>query len=136
MTSENCTYLVQASTTTAPTVDPCNYRICKCSSDICRVRFDFNVRKCFNYSYYEKASKLFILFKSFVIADPFQGTGAATTTGFGGSIGDCLTDTFSITSPGNNGSPLICGTNSGQHSKIKKISFYLQKLEICIWLFK
>ena len=35
----------------------------------------------------------------------------------GAAIGDCLTDTFSYTSPGNAGSPIICGVNTGQHSK-------------------
>jgi hypothetical protein len=37
----------------------------------------------------------------------------------GGSIGDCVTDTFSFSSPGSNGSPIICGYNTGQHSKIE-----------------
>ena len=36
----------------------------------------------------------------------------------GASIGDCTTDTFSITSPGNIGSPVICGFNTGQHSQL------------------
>ena len=35
-----------------------------------------------------------------------------------GGTGDCSTDQFSITSPGAWGSPVICGTNTGQHSKI------------------
>jgi hypothetical protein len=35
----------------------------------------------------------------------------------GSQIGDCLTDTFTLTSPGNRGSPVICGFNTGQHSK-------------------
>lgn len=39
-TSENNTYIVQASTTTAPAT-PCTYKICPCSSDICRIRYDF-----------------------------------------------------------------------------------------------
>jgi hypothetical protein len=36
----------------------------------------------------------------------------------GDGIGDCMTDQFSISSPGNVGTPVICGTNTGQHSKI------------------
>jgi len=36
----------------------------------------------------------------------------------GGSIGQCVTDAFSVTSPGNIGSPEICGVNTGQHSTI------------------
>ena len=37
-----------------------------------------------------------------------------------GAGGDCATDQFSISAPGAFGSPIICGTNSGEHSK----SFY------------
>ena len=32
-------------------------------------------------------------------------------------IGQCQTDIFSVTAPGNNAPPAICGTNSGEHSK-------------------
>jgi hypothetical protein len=39
--------------------------------------------------------------------------GALTTNG--GAIGDCITDQFSLSSPGNVGSPVICGVNAGQH---------------------
>ena len=35
----------------------------------------------------------------------------------GGGIGDCISDTFTLSSASNKGSPLICGSNSGQHSK-------------------
>ena len=38
--SDNNTYIVQASTTTAP-ASPCTYKVCPCSSDICRIRYDF-----------------------------------------------------------------------------------------------
>ena len=31
--------------------------------------------------------------------------------------GQCLMDTFMVTSPGNPTPPVICGTNSGEHSK-------------------
>lgn len=31
-----------------------------------------------------------------------------------------MTDQFSVTSPGNRGSPIICGTNTGQHSEYQK----------------
>ncbi len=31
----------------------------------------------------------------------------------------CLTDTFSVTSPGVTNPPVICGTNSGEHSAPK-----------------
>ncbi|TRY62048.1 hypothetical protein TCAL_13257, partial [Tigriopus californicus] len=106
-TSENCTYLVQASTST-PTADPCTFTICKCSSNICRIRLDFT---------------------TFLIAGPTVGTASTDTLTNGASIGDCMADTFSVTSPGNQGSPLICGFNTGQHmildssDKCNKASF-------------
>ena len=34
----------------------------------------------------------------------------------GGALGDCISDQFMLTSPGNSGSPVICGFNTGQHS--------------------
>eukprot|EP00095_Tigriopus_kingsejongensis_P004840 maker-scaffold713_size108309-snap-gene-0.13 protein:Tk04840 transcript:maker-scaffold713_size108309-snap-gene-0.13-mRNA-1 annotation:"conserved hypothetical protein" len=39
-TSENCTYITQTSTA-SPMTNPCEYTICKCSSNICRIRLDF-----------------------------------------------------------------------------------------------
>ena len=40
--------------------------------------------------------------------------------------GQCQDDQFSVTAPGNNAPPVICGTNSGEHSKLKKgIYIYL-----------
>ena len=62
----------------------------------------------------------------FDIAAPVEGTAVTTADGNGAfiadqtngdAIGDCVTDSFSITSPGNVGTPVICGFNSGQHSK-------------------
>ena len=35
----------------------------------------------------------------------------------GAALGDCMTDQFSISSIGTKGSPVICGTNGGYHSK-------------------
>ena len=61
-------------------------------------------------------------FESFEISDPVLGTaassGAKTTNG--GAIGDCKTDQFSIDGVNGRGSPVICGTNTGQHSKKNK----------------
>ena len=34
------------------------------------------------------------------------------------SIGHCTSDAFVITSPGKFGSPVICGTNTGYHSRL------------------
>jgi len=115
--SENCTYLTETSITSV-TGDQCSYTICKCSTDICRIRFDFNVKivlfKVFTWHFLQ----------TFDIASPETGTASAGTvaTGNGQALGDCLTDQFSITAPGNLGSPVICGFNSGQHSKTLYLS--------------
>ncbi|XP_059088779.1 uncharacterized protein LOC131884900 [Tigriopus californicus] len=73
------------------------FTICKASSDICRIRLDFT---------------------TFSIAGPSVGTTSITAPipdGNGGILGDCLTDSFSLTSPGSQASPVICGFNTGQH---------------------
>eukprot|EP00094_Tigriopus_californicus_P011509 TCALIF_11114-PA protein Name:"Protein of unknown function" AED:0.09 eAED:0.09 QI:83/1/0.6/1/0.5/0.6/5/0/159 len=96
--SQNCTYLVQEATTN-PSTNPCTFTICKQSSDICRIRLDFT---------------------TFSIAGPAVGTTSAgdpIPEGKGGSIGDCNVDSFSVTAPGYKSSPVVCGFNSGQHSK-------------------
>ena len=36
----------------------------------------------------------------------------------GANAGQCLLDTFSVTSPGNPTPPVICGVNTGEHSNI------------------
>ena len=60
---------------------------------------------------------------------PGAGTVVATGTGGGttsaGSMGQCIDDSFVITSPGAPGSPLICGTNNGYHSKFWFLCTYL-----------
>ena len=40
--SENCTYLVE--TTTTAIANPCEYSLCRSSPNICRIRLDFTVR--------------------------------------------------------------------------------------------
>lgn len=95
MTSENCTYLEQTSVATLSS--PCSYKVCPCSTAVCRIKYDF---------------------ESFVIEAPFTGTVTnpqATGSTNGDAIGDCITDTFSIASPGSTGTPIICGDNTGQH---------------------
>jgi len=97
--SENQTYLVQASTTSL--TSPCTYTICKADTNICRIRFDFT---------------------TFVLASAVTSTVVAATSAsaaaaskIGSAVGDCVTDQFSISSPGNGGTPIICGTNGGYH---------------------
>jgi len=95
--SENQTYLTQTSATAV--ASPCTYTICPCSSNICRIRYDFT---------------------TFVLANAVHGTtsvGAIPAAGSltSGTLGDCTTDTFSINGRIGEASPIICGTNSGYH---------------------
>merc|ERR1712141_654694 len=91
--SENNTILTQAAVTTL--ASPCTYMVCPCSSNICRIRYDFT---------------------SFTIAGQVAGTSAEPGSKTNAdSIGACREDTFSITSVGGMGSPVICGTNTGYH---------------------
>ena len=69
-------------------------------------------------------------FRSFVIAGPSTVTTTVTkiingqinsgvATGPAVSLQtQCLTDTFSVTGPSGSVPPVICGTNTGEHSKI------------------
>ena len=61
---------------------------------------------------------------TFVIAGPAVGTttdwlSTMDNEVYAGAIGDCVTDTFTVTSPGSVAPPLICGFNSGQHCKLE-----------------
>merc|ERR1712048_588532 len=83
--SENQTYLVQSSVTSL--TSPCTYTICPCSTNICRIRFDF---------------------ESFTLAGAVAGTTGsngvpAAGSQIGTALGDCTTDQFSITAPGGQG---------------------------------
>lgn len=67
-------------------------------------------------------------FNTFVITGPDTRTDSLTVIASGtptavlagqpvSTATRCLTDTFSVTSPGGYTPPVICGTNTGQHSK-------------------
>merc|ERR1712141_467738 len=96
--SENNSYIVQGSTTSAP-ASPCTYSVCPCSTDICRIRYDFTTNV--------------LATQSSISTSSTAGTGTYLTANY--AAGACLTDQMSITSPGGIGSPIICGYNSGQH---------------------
>merc|ERR1719422_811387 len=97
-TSENCTYLSQAASTT-PNTDSddlnqqCSYSICPRTSTVNRIRLDL---------------------MTFMIAPPTEPNAldgvAATTNDMQRAVGQCTGDTFQA---GN--SPVICGANDGQH---------------------
>ena len=48
----------------------------------------------------------------------------------------CQTDIFSVTSPGNNAPPQICGTNTGEHSKYIFFSFFKKRSILLVSLKK
>ncbi|CAB4068639.1 unnamed protein product [Lepeophtheirus salmonis] len=81
-TSENSTYLEVTSRTT-----DCAYTICRCSTNVCRIRLDF---------------------LNFVINGPEMADDNPN------SYGNCNTDSFTV-SGNQGGSPVICGFNTGQH---------------------
>lgn len=111
-TSLNQSYIVQSSST-AIEAGTMSYTICPCSEDICRIRFDFT---------------------QFQLAAPNTGLGTASDTAnsvTGGAIGDCTTDTFSITSP-QGGTPVICGTNANQHMIVDTCESSCSKINIGI----
>ena len=79
-----------------------------------------------------------LYFQNFVIAPPVvvaDQSGQAgnvvvavppnpgATIGTGSAVGDCLTDTFVVSGSGVS-SPVICGTNSGQHSKTQLFCYH------------
>lgn len=94
---ENNSFMMMAQVNNPPN-SVCSHKILPLNSNICRIRLDFTL---------------------FNIAGPVPGTvvaadgDPATTTG--GAIGTCNRDTFSVSSPGNLATPIICGLNTGQH---------------------
>lgn len=94
--SENCTYVESQGSETGD----CTVSICKCNSNICQLRLDFN---------------------TFLISGP--STSSLTVGKLIAATeytlrGTCQTDRFSVTSPGNPTPPVICGSNAGEHSKL------------------
>ena len=91
------------------TAGECRLRVCPCSEHICQLRLDFS---------------------TFVLNQPDTSTTTGVMT-IGGIKSvektQCQTDIFSVTTPGNNAPPQICGTNSGEHSN----EYLLTKC--CIW---
>jgi len=99
-TRANCTYLNQQMSNTPATdsdsSQSCTYNICPVNDGVRRIRLEMD---------------------TFVIEPPFTPdlTGAAVGSfGQGTSIGHCLGDSF-VAASGVASSPVICGTNTGQH---------------------
>lgn len=101
--SQNCTYFQSG----GQEVGQCRLKICPCGDNICQLRLDFS---------------------TFVITGPETTTTTVVVNKCGGKdlfeLGQCQTDIFSVTAPGNNAPPVICGTNSGEH-------MYVDSSDLC-----
>ena len=76
-TSANNSYAIINSFNVATDTDPCTYTFCKANSDVCKLRIEYT---------------------SMVLSPPgvVSGTVAPTDSN---SVGDCKTDTLTVTSP-------------------------------------
>lgn len=98
-TAENITYIIGGDEF-MDSDGSCEYKICRCSTDVCRVKLEFNTHS---------------------LGPPVIGTGDVLanagnvkTQASANAIGDCTGDAFIVTGT-NSIVPIICGENSGQH---------------------
>merc|ERR1712013_555442 len=77
----------------------CSLTICKCSTDVCQLRLDFET---------------FALNNPVTVTTVTSGP-AAAAAGSANSLGACNVDQFTVTVPGGKSPPVICGTNTGSH---------------------
>jgi len=95
--SANNSYAIISSYSTSSDKDPCTYTFCKTNSDVCKLRIDFDT--------------MVLTHPVTYAANPT----AADTYLHGAYIGDCTTDTLTVSNPGGAVPPTICGYNTGQH---------------------
>jgi len=98
-TSANNSYAIISSYSISTDSDPCTYTFCKTNNDVCKLRIDFD---------------------TMVLSPPGGFTTYAAPLPAGASddsitAGDCNTDSLTVTNPGGNVPPTICGYNTGQH---------------------
>merc|ERR1719323_1424787 len=91
--SQNNTYAIISSYSTSSDSDPCIYTFCKANSNVCKLRIDYD---------------------TMVLSDPVTISSTAVATD-STKIGDCNTDTLTVSSPGHSTAPTICGYNTVQH---------------------
>lgn len=95
--SQNNTYASMTSYTVSSDPDPCTYTFCKSNSDVCKLRIDY---------------------ETMTIAEPVTYDASRTAADiykWGLLVGDCTTDTLTVSNPGGAVPPVICGINTGQH---------------------
>jgi len=91
--SANNSYAIISSYSTSSDSDPCTYTFCKTNSDVCKLRIDFD---------------------TMVLSGPSTISSTAVYTD-GTRVGDCGTDSLTVSNPGGPKPPTICGYNTGQH---------------------
>lgn len=101
--SENNTYFQSTGTDTGS----CNVQICP-REHICQLRLDFSK---FDISQPSVQASLDPAMFNFKLFNGVVGPAGLDVS----TMGQCLTDTFSVTSPGSPTPPIICGDNNGQH---------------------
>merc|ERR1712117_388891 len=95
--SANNSYAIISSYSTSSDADPCTYTFCKTNNDVCKLRIDFDT--------------MVLTAPTTYAANPT----AASTYLHGAYIGDCNTDSLTVSNPGSAVPPTICGYNTGQH---------------------
>merc|ERR1711913_66014 len=95
--SANNSYAVMSSYSTSTDSDPCTYTFCPTSSDVCKLRIDFDTM---------------VLTAPSEVTTPIASANVLTDSS---TVGDCTVDTLTITNPGGAVPPTICGYNTGQH---------------------
>jgi len=96
---ENNTYAIINSYSTTSDADPCIYTICPTTTDICKLRIDMETMQIAAPTEYD--SSLI--------------TAAASLRQHNTMAGACSTDTMTVSNPGKQALPVICGYNTGQH---------------------
>jgi len=95
--SANNSYAIISSYSTSSDADPCTYTFCKTNNDVCKLRIDFDT--------------MVLTAPVTYAANPT----AASTYLHGAYIGDCTTDSLTVSNPGGAVPPTVCGYNTGQH---------------------
>ena len=82
-----------SSYSTSTDSDPCTYTFCPTSSDVCKLRIDFD---------------------TMVLTAP-SGVSSTAAAADSITVGDCTVDSLTVSNPGGVTPPTICGYNTGQH---------------------
>jgi len=100
--AENVTYFTSSGRSLGST---CSLTVCKCSSDVCQLRLDFET---------------FAINNAVTATTITYGPNNAGVVALNSanSMGECQVDTFQVTTCGSKAPPVICGTNTGEHMYI------------------